>query len=245
MKIGHSSDHNIIEKIKGILIVSCQADAGEPLAVPEHIKALALSAIIGGAKALRLEGIENINAVRAATNLPIIGLSKSKTISNSDRLDKVYITASFAEAKALAEAGSDIIALDATERPRADGLTLKETIARIHKELNKPVWADISTFAEGIQAEKFGADLISTTLFGYTKETKLAGDHGLDFDLVTKLAKEIKTPVILEGRVWYPEEVTKAFAYGAFAVVVGSAITRPHLITERFVRAIPKSAEIK
>jgi N-acylglucosamine-6-phosphate 2-epimerase len=245
MKTGHLFDHSIIENIKGTLIVSCQADEGEPLAAPEHIKALALSAIMGGAKALRLEGIENIEAVRAATQLPIIGLSKSKTISNKDRLDKVYITASFAEAKALADAGSDIIALDATERPRADGLTLKETIDRIHEELNKPVWADISTFAEGIQADKFGADLISTTLFGYTRETKLASDHGPDLELVKKLAQAIKTPVILEGRVWHTEEVTKAFAYGAFAVVVGSAITRPQLITERFVQAIPKSVKIK
>ena len=210
MKNNRQSDYNVIQEIKGALIVSCQADVDEPLAASECIKALSLSAIRGGAKALRLEGIENIKIVRAATHLPIIGLSKSKAISNDERLDKVYITASFSEAKELAQAGSDIIALDATERPRADGLTLKDTISRIHKELNKPVWADISTFEEGVQAEKFGADLISTTLFGYTKETQLPSDHGPDLELLKRLAQAIKTPVILEGRVWYVKEVTKA-----------------------------------
>ncbi len=241
MKSSGELKYKVIPQLKDSLIVSCQADAGEPLADPGHINALSLSAVRGGAKALRLEGIENIKKVRAATALPIIGLIKAKTISESERLYKVYITASFAEAKALALAGSDIIALDATERPRADGLTLEETIFRIHSELNKPVWADISTVEEGLKAASFGADLISTTLFGYTKETKLTSDQGPALELVEQLVQETKVPIVLEGRVWYPEEVKEAFERGAFAVVVGSAITRPQLITERFVRAIPKS----
>jgi len=234
------SKYAATSKIRGTLIVSCQADAGEPLASPDHIKALALSAIMGGAKALRLEGIENIKTMRGATDLPIIGLSKSKNISNGERLKNVYITASFAEARDLANAGSDIIAIDATGRKRADNLNLEETIGCIHKDLAKPVLADISTLEEGMQAEAFGADLISTTLYGYTKETQVSSSHGPNFELLKNLIKNAKIPVILEGRVWHPEEVKKAFEYGAYAVVVGSAITRPQFITERFVGVIPK-----
>ncbi len=236
----HSSFKMVIAKFAGSLIVSCQADTGEPLCSPEHIKALALSAINGGAKALRLEGIENIRALRPATDLPIVGLSKSKIVLVKERLNQVYITASFAEARELSEAGSDIIALDATERQRADNLNIADTIARIHKELGKPVWADISTFEEGVKAQSYGADIISTTLFGYTKETELSSSAGPDFELLKKLASGLNVPVVLEGRVWQPEEVKRAFECGAYAVVVGSAITRPQLITERFIRAIPK-----
>jgi N-acylglucosamine-6-phosphate 2-epimerase len=230
----------VIEKLKGILIVSCQANLGEPLAQPAYIKAMALSAINGGAKGLRLEGIENIRTVKGVTNLPVIGLSKSKEVVDQDRLSKVYITASFAEAKSLAGAGCDIIALDGTSRQRADNLSLQETIFRIHKDLNKPVLADISTVEEGLQAQDWGADLVSTTLFGYTKETELTSTDGPGLKLLKKLAERLDIPVILEGRVWYPEEVKFAFEYGAYAVVVGSAITRPQLITERFVQALPK-----
>jgi N-acylglucosamine-6-phosphate 2-epimerase len=229
----------ILDRLKSVLIVSCQASQGEPLASPEHITALALSVINGGAKGLRLEGAENIKAVRAVTNVPIIGLSKSKIIKDSERLEKVYITASFAEAEELAKAGSDIIAIDATERPRPDGLDLRKTIELIHKELNKPVLADISTFEEGVNAQQCGADLVSTTLYGYTKETELPPTQGPGLELLKRLASRLQIPVILEGRIWSPQEVSQGFADGAYAVIVGSAITRPQLITERFVQALP------
>ena len=199
--------YKILSKIARTLIVSCQADDGEPLAAPEHIKALAMSAIMGGAKALRLEGVENIKALRGVTDLPIIGLSKSKNILNQDRLNSVYITASFAEAKELALAGSDIIALDATARPRADNLSLAQTIERIHNELGKAVWADVGTYEEAVEAQNLGADVISTTLFGYTKETERTAACGPDFALLKKMTT-LTVPVVLVGRVWLPEEVT-------------------------------------
>jgi len=231
----------IIEQLQRALIVSCQASLGEPLASPEHIQALALSAINGGAAGLRLEGIENIKAVRAVTKLPIIGLSKAKTVKESEKLNKVYITASFAEAQDLANAGCDIIAIDGTGRPRADNLSLEQTIGHIHQQLSKAVLADISTVEEGINAQKYGANLVSTTLYGYTKETELPPEQGPGLELLKELVQRLEIPVILEGRVWYPDEVKKAFTYGAYAVAVGSAITRPELITKRFVQAIPKS----
>lgn len=233
-----------IQAIDGALVVSCQASSGEPLNHPEHILAMSLSALNGGARALRLEGVENVRYVRAAAerlfegHLPIVGLTKAE-IPAQEKLSSVYITASFAEAEALAEAGADFIALDATGRKRADQLSLKETVERIHSQLNLPVWADCSTFGEGIAADEAGADIISTTLFGYTEETALPKEHGPGLDLLKEFVDHIASPIILEGRIWTPEELTQAFELGAYAVVVGSAITRPQLITERFVKAIP------
>lgn len=234
----------IIQAIEGTLVVSCQASAGEPLCHPDHLLAMSLSAINGGAGALRLEGVENIRHIRAAADrlfdgrLPIVGLTKSE-IPSQEKLTSVYITAGFEDARNLAESGADIIALDATGRKRADGLSLAQTISRIHDQLNLPVWADCATFSEGIEAFEAGADIVSTTLYGYTQETALPKDHGPGLDLLKEFVDHIDVPVILEGRVWYPEELTRAFEIGAHAVVVGSAITRPQLIAERFVKAIP------
>jgi N-acylglucosamine-6-phosphate 2-epimerase len=232
-----------IKDLENGLIVSCQASEGEALCTPSHIKALALSAIAGGAKGLRLEGVDNISHVKKSSRLPIgipiVGLVKDPAIANDDRMKKTYITNTFAAAKSIAEAGADIIAFDATPRPRPDGSTVTDMIEKIHKELDKPAWADVATFAEGIAALEAGADVVSTTMFGYTEETSIPREQGPGFDLLKELADHSSVPVILEGRVWVPEEVKQAFELGAYAVVVGSAITRPHLITERFVRAIP------
>lgn len=228
-----------LQRLKGGLIVSCQAAPGEPLGKPEHIVALALSAIAGGAAGLRLEGAENIAYVREKTDVPIIGLIKSTQVADHDRLREVYITRTFEEAEAVARAGADIIAVDATGRQRPGGLTLTELVARIHGQLGRPVWADVATADQGASACDCGADAVSTTLCGYTEGTKRPADAGPDFDLVTQLCRTVRVPVILEGRVWHPHEVTRAFELGCHAVVVGSAITRPQLITRRFVQAIP------
>ena len=232
-----------VKQLEGVLIVSCQASSGEPLCAPEHIVAMSLSAIAGGAKALRLEGMENVAAVRQDRRLPascpIVGLIKDDSVAAEDRPRVPYITNRYEHAEALASAGCDIIALDATGRERADGLTLKEVFKRIHSDLHKSVWADVSTFAEGINAIETGADIVSTTLYGYTEDTAVPRDHGPGFDLLQELINHSPIPVVLEGRVWHPEEVARAFDMGAYAVVVGSAITRPQLIAERFARAVP------
>jgi N-acylglucosamine-6-phosphate 2-epimerase len=238
-----TSKFDSINKLKGVLIVSCQADVGEPLCKPEIIAALSLSVLSGGASALRLEGVENVRAVRAVTDVPIIGLTKIHGITYDERMSSAFITSTFAEAKALSDAGADIIAIDATGRPRKDGLSVGETIKRIHDELNKPVMADLATIKEAEAACKVGADILSTTLFGYTEETLAGDDVGPGFDLLSAMLKVTDTPVIMEGRIWHPQEVTKAFELGAYAVVVGSAITRPHHITKRFLRAIPESSK--
>ena len=139
----------------------------------------------------------------------------------------MVLTASFGNSD-----NADIIAFDGTQRPRPDGSSLKEIIDTIHKA-KKLAMADISTLAEGLNADKIGADIISTTLAGYTDESVETRDAP-DFELLISLIEKTDKPVFLEGRVWYPEDVRKAFELGAYSVVIGSAITRPHLITKRF-----------
>ncbi|MBU6451966.1 MAG: N-acetylmannosamine-6-phosphate 2-epimerase [Cyanobacteria bacterium REEB67] len=244
METSQFSPADVIASLAGAMIISCQASKGEPLCHPDHILALALSGINGGARGLRLEGVENIERVRLSvdklykSHVPIVGLTKCD-IPEEDKLTSVYITPSFADAAALASAGADIIALDATGRKRVDGLSLEKTIGKIHRELNKAVWADCATFDEGLAAHQAGADIVSTTLYGYTQETALPKEAGPGLALLEAFIAHIKGPIVLEGRVWHPPELTRAFELGAHAVVVGSAITRPQLITERFVKAIP------
>jgi len=229
-----------VKRLRGRLIVSVQASEGEPLCSSEHINALAQSAINGGAGALRLEGVDNIKFVGKRTDLPIIGLIKSSLVPEHERLKRVYITPTFDDAVSLAKAGADIIALDATARPRPDGSTVAQLIDRIHSELGKPVWADIATLEEGLQVGNAKVDLVSTTLSGYTAETSANHKDEPDLELLQGLCRQLTLPVVLEGKVWEPSQVTAAFKMGAYAVVVGSAITRPHLITRRFVDAIPR-----
>lgn len=240
MVASYPSSTEKIEQFRGKLVVSCQASVGEPLCSPQHIAALALSAINGGASALRLEGADNVAYVRERVSIPIVGLTKSDDVPESQRLSCVYITPTFSDASQLAAAGADIIAMDATQRPRPGGEDLVTLVARIGQELHRPVWADVSTISEGLAAADAGVHIVSTTLSGYTAQTAGRPDEP-DFDLLRDLIKQTALPVVLEGRVWTPAHVTRAFSEGAFAVVVGSAITRPQLITRRFVDAIPPS----
>jgi N-acylglucosamine-6-phosphate 2-epimerase len=233
------SKFDSIAKLAGTLIASVQASGDEPLNKPEHLCALALSCLNGGAQGLRLEGPENIAFIRKHTGLPLVGLVKSNNVEEKERASQVYITATFAEAKAVASAGADIIAIDATSRPRPDGLSLAQLIAAIHTELGKPVWADVSELSEGLSAAGAGADVVSTTLYGYTQACWRNPEEPPDFELLAGLTGGLSLPVVLEGRVWHVEDLTRAFELGAYAVVVGSAITRPQLITRRFVQAIP------
>jgi N-acylglucosamine-6-phosphate 2-epimerase/N-acetylmuramic acid 6-phosphate etherase len=166
-------------------------------------------------------------------------LTKKTLHDPSDYLKTAYITSTFAEAQDIANAGADIVALDATGRPRGDGMSLEETIGLIHQDLHKPVWADCARFSEAVAAAAAGADIVSTTMYGYTSETASKEELGPALELLQQLVEALETPVILEGRIWHPDQLSEGFSRGAYAVVVGSAITRPQLITERFVKAIP------
>lgn len=217
----------LLAALRGRLIVSCQAQAHEPLYGAAHMAVMARAAAEGGAAAIRCESPRDIRAIRGAVDLPLIGLWKQGEHG-------VYITPTPEAARAVVEAGADMVAIDATDRPRPTAVAA--LIRFIHEELGRPVLADVSTLAEGRAAAAAGADAVAPTLSGYTGGGP--APEGPDWDLLTALIAEVEAPVIMEGRIWAPEEAARALGLGAWAVVVGSAITRPQLITRRFARAL-------
>ncbi len=229
----------IIQRIHKGIIVSVQAAYGEPLNKPEYLCAMAEAALNGGACAVRMAQPENIVYFKQKhPDVPVLGITKPEVIpANAHEL--VYITPSLQDVAALASC-CDIVALDATLRPRPGGESLESIVEACRKAYpDLALMADVATLEEGLNAEKLGFDLISTTLSGYTVESRQMLQQGPDFALLEALAKQAKTPVIMEGRVWEPQEVTRSFELGAYAVVIGSAVTRPHEITRRFVQAVP------
>lgn len=220
----------ILEKLKNQIIVSVQAMPNEPLYEESCIIAMMKSVVNGGAKGLRLAGARDVKNAKKIFDIPIIGLTKPDKLPDNWK-EIVYITPTLKEVNELIEANADIIATDATQRPRPKE-SLKEIVNYI-KSHNKLSMADISTFEEGIKARELGFDIISTTLSGYTQYSN-QNMEGPDFELLEKLVKELNCPIILEGRIWEPNEVNQAFELGAHSVVIGSAITRPQLITKRF-----------
>jgi N-acylglucosamine-6-phosphate 2-epimerase len=193
--------------------------------------AMAHSALMGGAVGLRINGPVDITAVRKITGVPIIGLYKHD-LAGFD----VRITPTLDHARKISQAGADIIALDATDRPHPDQRSVAQLIDDIHITTGKPVVADISTMDEALQAAAAGADAISTTLSGYTSYSPQEDEP--DFDLIEALAGKLKIPLFAEGRIMTPAQARQALDAGAFAVVVGTAITRPWLITSAFVKTM-------
>ncbi len=220
-----------VEQVRGGLIVSCQALPGEPLYGAEIMARMALAAAQGGAVAIRANSPVDIQAIRAAVDLPIIGLFKDDIPGYP-----VYITPTLGHARAVAQAGADLIAIDATARPRPHPGTLADFIRAIHAETGCPVLADVATEAEGMAAEAAGADLISTTMSGYTDDSPRQAEP--DLVLVRQLAARLRVPLLAEGRYRTPAQIRQALAHGATAVVVGGAITRPQEITRWFVAEI-------
>lgn len=215
-----------LQKLAGTLIVSCQPVVGGPLDRIEIVVGFALAALAGGAKGLRIEGAANVAAVRAATKAPIIGLIKRDLDATP-----VRITPLAGDVETLVEAGADIIAFDATDRKRP--YAASKLCDAVHGA-GKLAMADIAEFEEAKEAGAFGADLIGTTLSGYTSGPEPTGP---DFELVRRCT-QLGKPVVSEGRIRTPEQAVAAIKLGAHAVVVGSAITRPEHITEWFAEAI-------
>lgn len=214
---------------RGAFVVSCQARADNPLHGPVCMAAMAQAAEQGGARGLRINGAHDIRAVRAVSALPIIGIVKRLSADY-----KVYITPDIADAVAAAEAGAEIIAIDATPRPR-DGLPLAELIPTIKARTGCSVMADVATLDEGIAAAGLGVDAVATTLSGHTLETAHRKALGPDLELVSALVATLNIPIVAEGLYETPEQVAEAFLRGAYAVVVGTAITNPREITRRFI----------
>lgn len=227
-------DNEIISNLKHGLIVSCQAELDSPFNSPEGVTMFAKSAVAGGTAGIRSEGIEKIKMILESVDVPVIGLIKSKFDDGS-----VKITGSFSDVDELSVIGCPIIAIDGTFRKR-DGLTGPEFIHRIKSAFDVLIMADIAKEDEALECEQAGADLISTTLNGYTPDTVNDKIHSPNFELVKTLVKKNKEPIIAEGRINSPEAAKRMIELGAFAVVVGTAITRPHIITSWYVDAIKK-----
>jgi len=221
---------NLVASLKGTVIASCQAGPGSPLNTPSIIAALALSAELGGAAGFRVDGPANVAAVRNVSPLPLFGINKV----DRDGYD-VRITSTLGDALDVVRAGANIIAMDGTQRERPFGESLAQIIAGLH-EIGVPVMADISTPEEARAAIDAGADMVGTTLAGYTPYTEHLDRFGPAFELLAEI-RNLPVPVIVEGRIWTTDHIAACFAGGAHALIIGSAITVPELITRRFVAA--------
>lgn len=218
----------LLGQIRHSLIVSCQALPGEPLHGSSMMAAMALAAKMGGAKGIRANSPADVSAIKAVSQLPVIGLFK---VDYPD--SPIYITPTLTEVRAIAEAGADMIAVDATRRRRPGGGSFADLVVKTKADLDVSILADVSTIDEGLAAAAAGADAISTTMSGYTDYSPQP--DGPDFALLAALVARAPVPVIAEGRIWTPEEARHALELGAHAVVVGSAITRPQIVVARYV----------
>ena len=221
-----------VKQVEHQLIVSCKALPDEALFGSDIMARMAKAAAQGGARAIRANTPVDVKAIRQAVDLPIIGLYKDKLPGY-----EIIITPTLKHALEIAAAGADIIAVDSTSRPHPDG-DLSGFYEKIHSQCECLIMADISTLEEGLAAEAAGADMLSTTLSGYTSYSPQQALP--DLNLVSQLAARSTIPVIAEGRYHTPEQVKQALENGAVSVVVGGAITRPRQITERYVQAISR-----
>jgi N-acylglucosamine-6-phosphate 2-epimerase len=220
----------LVASLRGAVIASCQAGPESPLNTPAILASLALSAELGGAAGFRVDGPANVAAIRSMSPLPIFGINKV------DRPGyEVRITSTLADALDVVAAGANLVALDGTQRERPFGETLEQIITGLHA-IGVPVMADISTRVEALAAVAAGADLVGTTLAGYTPYTEHLDRFGPAFGLLEEI-RDLPVPVIVEGRIWTTDHIAACFAGGAYALIIGSAITVPELITRRFVAA--------
>lgn len=211
-------------------IVSCQALEDEPLYSPFIMSKMALAAYQGGANGIRANSVKDIQAIKQEVSLPIIGIIKQDYEESN-----VFITPTLKEVQALYNEGVDVIAFDATDQVRPDGKTFEAFIKEVKEQFPGQKWmADVSTVQEAVYAASCGVDIVATTLVGYTAASK--GDEPLE--TLKEVLKVTDLPVIAEGNIDTPDKAKKALELGATAVVVGSAITRPQCITEKFAMKI-------
>lgn len=217
------------------LIVSCHIDAEQHESMQDLLAYYVDIADRGGAAGLRIEGVERVRRIRARTQLPIIGFTMGQYEDGSP-----LITPGLEDVRALFDAGADVVAIDGTKRKRPDGSDGFQFFEHTRKRISDALWVDVATFREGIRAAESGADFIATTLAGYTPGTAVDDYRMPEFQLIHELADALTIPLIAEGRIWTPESAAKAIELGAHAVVVGSAITRPLVVTEMFVNALSR-----
>lgn len=227
--------NTVLEALRGGLIVSCQAYPGEPLREPDIMARVASAAEAGGAVGVRVQGLDDIAMTRKRVGVPVIGLWKDGT-------EPVFITPTLGHARAVRDADADVVALDGTRRQRPDGLDLAQTIAALRADGDVLVMADCGCLDDAVAARDAGADLVGTTLAGYTADRPKT--TGPDLELIHAIARRLPdVPVIAEGRVHTPAQARRAVEAGAFAVVVGTAITHPTTITGWFADSVRSAAD--
>ncbi|WP_437583336.1 N-acetylmannosamine-6-phosphate 2-epimerase [Paramicrobacterium sp. CJ85] len=219
-----SQQNNPLERLRGGIVASCQAAEGDPLHGPQFMAAVAVAVVQGGAVGVRIEGLSDIAEVRDVVDVPIIGLWKDGA------RDTVYLTPTAQHARAVIAAGSDIVAVDATDRPRPEPFA--DIAAEIHR-MGKLVLADVATVEEGVAAAAAGADAVSSTMSGYTSYSPSRSTP--DLELVRRLCEEVDIPVIGEGHYEDPADVRAAIDAGALTVVLGATLTQPGTLTARMV----------
>lgn len=229
------SREDILEKLRGGVIISCQALPGEPMYSEKGgvMPLFAKAAKEAGAVGIRANSVRDIVEIQEVVDLPIIGIIKQ----DYEEAD-AFITPTMAEVDALVETGVEIIALDATVSSRPKGESLEAFVKTIKESYPQQLlMADCSTLEEMITAEKLGFDFIGTTLVGYTEQSKHLAINANDFEIIRQAREKIKAPIIAEGNISTPEKVKRVFELGVDSVVVGSAITRPLVIAKPFIEA--------
>ena len=225
----------LFDLIKGTIVVSCQATPGEPLYMKDQsiMYLMARAAKQAGAKMIRTSSVRDIMEIKEETGLPVIGLIKREYPGYTGR-----ITMTMREVDECMEAMADIVSIDCTFNERADGLTPPEFLKQVKaKYPNIIIMADCATLEEAVAAYEAGADLVGSTMNGYTPQTKPSNGEP-NYQLVKDMVAALPCPVIAEGRVHTPEQARKMLEIGAWAVVVGGAITRPLEIANRFMAAV-------
>jgi N-acylglucosamine-6-phosphate 2-epimerase len=232
MKRAGSSAIDSLAALAGKIVVSCQAREENPLYGSLFMAAMAEAAVLGGAAGIRADGVMDIAAIREriGPDVPIMGILKTEMPDGS-----LFITATASHAQEVIGAGASLVALDGTRRDRPGGESLASVVAAIH-EAGGAALADIDTLDSAVYAIECGADAVGTTMAGYTPQR--AKVEGPDFALLEEVVGRVNVPVFAEGRIWTREEAARAFDLGASFIVVGTAITNPLAITERFVAAI-------
>lgn len=226
-----------LDNLTGGLIVSCQAFPHEPLYGGDTMIKLAVAAEQGGACAIRANSPEIIREIKEKVSVPVFGIYKLIP-ENYDKVRDIVITPNLDAAKAIVEAGADVIAVDCTLR---QGRTKEDIISLIHSYqewIDVPIMGEVSTLEEGYIVEEAGCQIVSTTIAGYTPYSRHLSEP--DYELVEELCANTNLYVNAEGRISTPEQAKKALEYGAWTVTVGSAITRPKTITERFINEMKR-----
>jgi N-acylglucosamine-6-phosphate 2-epimerase len=222
---------SLLERLRGGLIVSVQAWPGSAIDDPSVLAAMAAAAQSNGAVGVRVQGTAALRAVRARVGVPMIGL-----IKRSHEGFEPYITATLEDVADVVHSGAEIVAFDATARPRPLGLTVERLVEAIH-DAGCLAMADCAGAADAVCARAAGADILATTLCGYTRETE-----GMSLPALCAVREfaQLDGFVVCEGGIRRPESVAQAFAAGADAVVVGTAITNTDLLVREFARLAAK-----